>query len=317
MHVDFEQARVMAAAGYELRELVREGRRTSVYRARRLADQRSVVLKCLRSDHTGQREAARLRREFEILSRFDHDNVVRAYGLERIGSGLALVLEDFGGGTLRELVRGEAVDIGLFLRVALHLVDALAVVHANGVIHKDVKPDNVLLDPRDGRVALADFSVSSLVAEEAQGGGPAFLEGTLHYMSPEQTGRMNRTVDYRSDYYSLGVTFYHLLTGRLPFEGSDPMEIIHAHIARVPLAPNAVNPRVPAVLGRIVAKLMAKTAEGRSGRTSSAAGPSSRRPGRSPTSRSRRRTSRSTSTSPSASTAARRACAASSTPSSG
>ena len=263
MHVDFEQARVMAAAGYELRELVREGRRTSVYRARRLADQRSVVLKCLRSDHTGQREAARLRREFEILSRFDHDNVVRAYGLERIGSGLALVLEDFGGGTLRELVRGEAVDIGLFLRVALHLVDALAVVHANGVIHKDVKPDNVLLDPRDGRVALADFSVSSLVAEEAQGGGPAFLEGTLHYMSPEQTGRMNRTVDYRSDYYSLGVTFYHLLTGRLPFEGSDPMEIIHAHIARVPLAPNAVNPRVPAVLGRIVAKLMAKTAEGR------------------------------------------------------
>jgi len=98
--VDFEQARVMAAAGYELRELVREGRRTSVYRARRLADQRSVVLKCLRSDHTGQREAARLRREFEILSRFDHDNVVRAYGLERIGSGLALVLEDFGGGLL-------------------------------------------------------------------------------------------------------------------------------------------------------------------------------------------------------------------------
>ncbi|MCA9662260.1 MAG: AAA family ATPase, partial [Myxococcales bacterium] len=130
--------------------------------------------------------------------------------------------------------------------------------------HKDIKPDNILVDPRGDRVALADFSVSSLLAAESQGAtSPAVLEGTLHYMSPEQTGRMNRTVDYRTDYYSLGVTFYHALTGKLPFEGNDPMELVHAHIARVPLPPSVVAPKIPEPLSDIILKLMAKTAEAR------------------------------------------------------
>jgi predicted ATPase/signal transduction histidine kinase/tRNA A-37 threonylcarbamoyl transferase component Bud32 len=263
LQVDFEQVRVLSAAGFELRELLREGRRTVVYRGRRIADSRPVVLKCLRPDHSSNRDLARLRREHEIISRFDDDAVVRAVGLERIGNGLALVLEDFGGVTLRDLIRGEGVDLHLLLRLAIRLVDALAVVHAAGVIHKDIKPDNILIDRNDERLALADFSVSSYVAEEAQGGGGAVIEGTLQYMSPEQTGRMNRSVDYRSDFYSVGVTLYHAATGRLPFEGSDPMELVHAHIARVPLAPSAVAPRVPEGLSRLILRLMAKTAEGR------------------------------------------------------
>ncbi|MEZ4450557.1 MAG: ATP-binding sensor histidine kinase [Nannocystaceae bacterium] len=255
---------MLAAVGYELRELVREGRRNLVFRGRRVADQRPVILKCLRAEATTTRELARLRREFEILSRFDDDAVVRVIALERIGGGLALVLEDFGGTTLRELIRGEGLDVAIFLRLAIRLADAVALVHQRGVIHKDVKPENILIEPQSGRVALADFSVSSLLAEESQGASsPTVLEGTLHYMSPEQTGRMNRTVDYRTDYYSLGVTYYQALTGRLPFEGNDPMEIVHAHIARIPLPPSVVAPRVPPVLGQIILRLMAKTAEAR------------------------------------------------------
>ncbi|MCA9693574.1 MAG: serine/threonine-protein kinase PknK, partial [Myxococcales bacterium] len=255
---------MLAAVGYELRELVREGRRTLVFRGRRVADQKPVILKCLRSESTSTRELARLRREYEILSRFDDDSVVRVIALERIGGSLALVIEDFGGTTLRELIRGEGLDVAIFLRLAIPLADAVALVHSRGVIHKDIKPENILIEPRSGRVALADFSVSSLLAEESQGANsPTVLEGTLHYMSPEQTGRMNRSVDYRTDYYSLGVTFYQALTGRLPFEGSDPMEIVHAHIARVPLPPSVVAPRIPAALSQVILRLMAKTAEAR------------------------------------------------------
>ncbi|MCB9569623.1 MAG: AAA family ATPase [Myxococcales bacterium] len=255
---------MLATAGYELRELVREGRRTIVFRGRRLFDHRPVIVKCLRSEATTSRELARLRREYEILSRFDDDAVVRTLGIERIGGSLALILEDFGGTTLSELIRGDGLDVAIFLRLAIRLCDSLALVHSRGVIHKDVKPDNILIEPRGGRVAIADFSVSSLLAAENQGAAsPTVLEGTLFYMSPEQTGRMNRSVDYRTDYYSLGVTFYQALTGKLPFEGGDPMEIVHAHIARVPLPPSVVSQRIPETVSQIVVKLMAKTAEAR------------------------------------------------------
>lgn len=262
--VDFEQARMLAAAGYELRDLVREGRRTIVFRGRRLLDQRTVIVKCLRADATTSREIARLRREFEILSRFDDDAVIRAVALERIGGSLALILEDFGGTSLASLIDEEGLEVGIFLRMACRLAEALALVHAERVIHKDIKPDNILVEPRGGRISLADFSVSSLLAAESQGvASPAVLEGTLHYMSPEQTGRMNRSVDYRTDYYSLGVTFYEALTGKLPFEGNDPMELVHAHIARVPLPPSVISEKVPRTLSNIILKLMSKTAEAR------------------------------------------------------
>ncbi|HGG56753.1 MAG TPA: hypothetical protein ENK31_03030, partial [Nannocystis exedens] len=262
--MDFEQARMLAAAGYELRDLLRESRRSIVFHGRRLRDQKLVVVKCLRPEATTSREIARLRREFEILSRFDDDSVVRAIALERIGNSLALVLEDFGGTSLASLIGGEGLDLAIFLRLAIHLAEALALVHSKRVIHKDIKPDNILIEPRSGRVSIADFSVSSLLAAENQGASsPAVLEGTLHYMSPEQTGRMNRSVDYRTDYYSLGITFYEALTGKLPFEGSDPMELVHAHIARVPLPPNLVSNRIPKTVSDIILKLMSKTAEAR------------------------------------------------------
>ncbi|MCA9662406.1 MAG: protein kinase, partial [Myxococcales bacterium] len=132
---------MLAAAGYELRELVREGRRTVVFRGRRLFDQRPVIIKCLRSEATTSREIARLRREYEILNRFDDDAVIRALALERVGGSLALILEDFGGTSLTSLFRGDGIDVAIFLRFAVRLTESIALVHSKSVIHKDIKPD--------------------------------------------------------------------------------------------------------------------------------------------------------------------------------
>src|SRR4029079_13588392 len=122
----------------------------------------------------------------------------------------------------------EGFSVAAFLELAPRIVRALAVVHAAGVLHKDIKPDNIIADPELRRVALADFSIASVLTEErSAAASPEVLEGSLAYLSPEQTGRMNRPVDYRTDYYSLGVTFYELLTGVLPFRSADPLELVH------------------------------------------------------------------------------------------
>ncbi len=262
--MNFEQHEMLTVAGYELERLLRRGRKTTVYRGRRLVDDAPVILKCLHEQDPEPREVARLRREYELLSRFDDEGVVRVYALEPCGAGVALVLEDFGGRSLRYIAKEGRVFIRQFLQYALRICDSLAVVHGRGVIHKDIKPDNIIVNSETGRVALIDFSISTTLTEERQSvSNPDVLEGTLLYMSPEQTGRMNRRLDYRTDYYSLGVTFYELLTGRVPFDVSDPMELVHCHIARVPPPLTTPERPVPSSLDAIVRKLMAKTAESR------------------------------------------------------
>ena len=227
--MNVEQHELLSLDGYELQRTIRRGRTTTVYRGVRRSDGRPVILKCLHEENPEPRDLARLRREYEILKRFDDDSVVRPLAIEPCGSGLALVLEDIGGQSLRVHIVDEPLSMRMTLKIALGLCDALAAVHGHGVIHKDIKPENIIVNLDTGRVGLIDFSISSLLSEERQAvSNPDVLEGTLLYMSPEQTGRMNRRVDYRTDYYSLGVTLYELLTGRLPFEVADPMELVHA-----------------------------------------------------------------------------------------
>ncbi|HEY0737821.1 MAG TPA: AAA family ATPase, partial [Herpetosiphonaceae bacterium] len=148
--------------------------------------------------------------------------------------------------------------------IAIQLADILGAVHQKGIIHKDIKPQNIIYNPKTSQVKLTDFAISTLLSQESQQPtNTRNLEGSLPYMSPEQTGRMNRAVDYRSDCYSLGVTFYELLTGDLPFQASDPIELVHAHIARMPVPPHEVKPAIPRAISDIVMKLLAKTAEDR------------------------------------------------------
>ena len=156
------------------------------------------------------------------------------------------------------------MDLALSLRLAINLSTAIGHLHQRGVIHKDIKPANVLVNPVTGQCWLRGFGIASRLARERQSAEPPeFLAGTLAYMAPEQTGRMNRFIDSRSDLYALGVTLYEMVTGSLPFIASDPMEWVHCHIARKPVPPSERVEKVPAPVSAIIMKLLAKTAEER------------------------------------------------------
>src|ERR1700756_3396808 len=176
---------------------------------------------------------------------------------------MTLVLEDPGGTPVDRLL-GRPLDVSRFLRIAIPLAGALRRVHERGLIHKDINPANILVDAASGGVWLTGVGIASRLPRERQASGPPeVIAGTLAYMAPEQPGRMNRSVDSRSDLYALGVTFYEMLTGQLPITAADPMEWVHCHIARQPVPPNERITAIPAPLSAIMMKLLAKTAEER------------------------------------------------------
>jgi hypothetical protein len=258
-------ARPSVLPGYAFSAEIHRGGRTAVYRATRQRDGLPVILKCLAAEYPTPAETASLRREHELLQGLDLPGVPRAYALETHRDRLALVLEDVGGETLKELTARGPLDLRSFFDYAIQLATTVGEVHRRGIIHKDINPTNVIVDRAAGRARLADFGIASRLSAERQGQlqHPHLLEGTISYMSPEQTGRMNRDLDYRSDLYSLGVTFYEMLTGRLPFESADALEVIHGHVAVPPVPPERREPGVPATLSRLVLKLLAKSAEDR------------------------------------------------------
>src|SRR5256886_685842 len=204
-----------------------------------------------------------LQHEYALKAELDADWAARPVALRRYNDRMTLVLEDPGGAPLDRLL-GRPLDISQFLRIAIPLAGALRRVHERGLIHKDIKPANILMDAAGGGVWLTGFGIASRLPREHQAPAlPEVIAGTLAYMAPEQTGRMNRSVDSRSDLYALGVTFYEMLTGQLPFPAADPMKWVHCHIARQPMPPNERVGGVPATLSAIVMKLLAKTAEAR------------------------------------------------------
>jgi PAS domain S-box-containing protein len=205
----------------------------------------------------------RLTHEYGLKDELDADWAARPVALTQYNNRLTLVLEDPGGAPLDRLL-GRPLDVSRFLRIAIPLAAALRRVHDRGLVHKDIKPANVLVDSASGGVWLTGFGIASRLPREHQAPAPPeVIDGTLAYMAPEQTGRMNRSVDARSDLYALGVTFYEILTGQLPFTAADPMEWVHCHIARQPAPPNEHVPSIPAPLSAIVMKLLAKTGEER------------------------------------------------------
>ena len=205
----------------------------------------------------------RLAHEYALRDELDAAWAARPLALVREGGRTALLLEDPGGEPLERLI-GAPMEAGRFLRLAIGIAAALGKAHQRGLVHKDVKPANILVNCADGQTRLAGFGIASRLPRERQAPEPPeFIAGTLAYMAPEQTGRMNRSIDSRSDLYALGVTFYQMLTGRLPFSAADPMEWVHCHIARKAIAPAERLQSVPAVLSEIVMKLLAKTAEER------------------------------------------------------
>ena len=249
--------------GYTLRGAIKATSTNLLFHAVRDADGLSLILKTPLATFLGPRELERYRREFSILQRLrDVRGVTRVHACERFHERPVLLLEEVEGTPLSELT-GRPFAVVRALELALSLTATLAEIHRRGVIHKDLKPSNIIVTP-SGDTRLIDFGTATLQLVEHVDAAPiALIEGTLAYMSPEQTGRMNRPVDYRTDLYSLGVTLYELLTGSRPFHGRDALEWFHAHMARAPQPPLERVLGLPPVLSAIVLKLLAKVAEER------------------------------------------------------
>src|SRR5258708_5487757 len=212
------------------------------------------------AEHPAPASLDRLAHEYGLREELDSDWAVRPLDLVRRGDGTVLVLEDPGGQPL-DRVLGVNMETGQLLRLAIAIAAALSKAHQHGLVHKDVKPANILVTS-DTEVRLTGFGLASRRARERpRPEPPESIAGTLAYMAPEQTGRMNRSIDSRSDLYALGGTLYEALTGSLPFSASDSMEWVHCHIARLPVSPAERSSNVPVPVAAIIMKLLAKTAE--------------------------------------------------------
>ena len=252
------------SAPYTITACLSQGSRYSLLRAFSNADGCPVVLKVLGPQRSRPKDLEQLKNEFEIGSQIDSAAVIKPLALETYQGMPALVLEDFGGQSLGELLGGTPMPVDRFLLLAIAIVTALLEIHRAGIVHKDIKPSNILVNPASIEVKLTDFGLASRLPREQATAQPArLIEGSLPYLSPEQTGRMNRAIDHRADLYALGVTFFQMLTGKLPFEANDPVEWVHCHIARMPPSPSELVPEVPEPLARMVLKLLAKMPEDR------------------------------------------------------
>ena len=250
-------------AGYEIGEVIGEDFKTITYRARRL-DQSPVAIKQLREEYPSLQDIARLEHEYAITQALDSTGILRTYNLEKYQNALVLVQEDFSGVPLRQAIDSGPIELGACLEIAIQLADALEAIHQQNIIHKDIHPHSILINLQTRQVKLTNFGLAAQISYESQSiRNPHRLEGQLAYISPEQTGRMNRMVDYRTDFYSLGITLYEMLTGTVPFTVTDPLELIHCHIARQPAPPDLVKPTIPTMLSALVLKLLSKTPEER------------------------------------------------------
>ena len=249
---------------YQVTEELHQTNNSILYRGHRLTDNQFVVLKMLKQAYPSPEKIAWFKREYETTKRLNLSGVIDAYALENDQNRWVMVLEDFGGESLGKLKQRHPFSLAELLPLFIEVVDILARVHQQHVMHKDINPSNIVLNPTTGQLKLIDFGLSTVLSRENPTlRNPNQLEGTLAYISPEQTGRMNRGMDYRTDFYSLGVTFYELLTGQLPFPITDAMELVHSHIAKQPTPPHALQPEIPEPLSEIVMKLMAKNPEER------------------------------------------------------
>ena len=254
-------------AGYEL-EPLREGADFTLYRGRRHGNPSPLLLVALPADRPSPQGLKRLQREYSLAAELDAAWAAVPLALTRYEGRTVLVLTDPGGEFLDQILERALaedqppLDLSRVLGIAIGMAAALCQVHGRGLIHKDIKPENVLVDEA-GNVSLTGFGIASRLPQESQAPAPPeIIAGTLAYMAPEQTGRMNRSIGTRSDLYSLGVTLYQMLTGTLPFEAADPLEWVHCHIARQPTPPGD-RAAIPEPLSSLTMKLLAKNAEER------------------------------------------------------
>jgi len=246
--------------GYKDLHKIYESNRTSVYRGVRNKDRLPVILKLLKTDYPSQKDIIEYRHEYELSSSLILKGVTGLLGFEKYNNNPVIIFEDFGGTSLNTLLASRKFTLKEFLSIASKISDILSLIYDADIIHMDINPANIILNPETWEVRLIDFGLARKFSEEIT---YQKLKGNPRYISPEQTGRTDSYVDYRSDFYSLGVTFYELLTGSPPFVSNDLMELIHSHLAKDPLPPCKINHDIPEMISHIVMKLIAKNSDER------------------------------------------------------
>ncbi len=259
----------LSRSSYQITEEIYRDAKTILYRAdcptdKLNIDARSVTIKVLATKYPTDRDLLEFRHQYTIAKTLDIPGIASHYSLEKYKQGYALVMEDFGGISLTKYCQNYRLNLADTLNIAIQLADILHAIGQQRIVHKDIKPANILINPITKQVKLIDLRIAFLLPRETpEIIDPNRLEGTLAYLSPEQTGRMNRGIDYRTDFYALGVTLYELLTGKLPFVNEDPLELIYAQLAQIATPAHLVNLDIPVTVSQIVAKLMAKNVEDR------------------------------------------------------
>jgi predicted ATPase/signal transduction histidine kinase len=255
---------MLTLPSYQIGTQIYESANSLVYRGVRKKDNQPVILKMLKPDYPTPAELTRYRQEYEITHDLDLAGVIKAYRLEKYQNTLVIVFQDFGAESLKQFMANRPLTVEAFLPFAIQIADSLGNIHAANLIHKDINPSNIVVNHETKQLKIIDFGIASrLPRENPTLKNPEQLEGTLAYLSPEQTGRINRSLDYRTDLYSLGVTCYEMLTGQLPFTATDAMELVHCHLAKTPAPVCEINSNVPQMISDIVMKLMAKNVEDR------------------------------------------------------
>jgi PAS domain S-box-containing protein len=250
---------------YEIICEVHSGKRTTIYRGKRISDGYPVIIKVKNKEYPSNDDMKVQQRDFEIGSRIKSNNVIKYLDIIKCNNGLAIIEEYFSGEALNKL--NKPFILKEFLLISIGICDALEKIHAENIVHMAINPSNILYERKNGQVKIIDFSSAENLSNEnyivEDNNNNNIIEGSLHYISPEQTGRMNRTIDYCSDFYSLGIVFYEMLTGKVPFQSKDLMEIIYSHVAKEPESITKINVDVPKIVSDIVVKLIAKKPEDR------------------------------------------------------
>lgn len=269
---------MVVLSDYIIGETLYKSSKSLICRAHQKEDNRTVVLKILTEDHPTPEEIAKFKREYWIAHSLNPGSavvenspspVVATYNLHKHEHGFLMIMEDCGGESLDRWVKPggmKLTDDGMvfFLKLAINVTEALAKIHQHHIVHLNINPSNIIFNATTSQVKIIDFGIAALLSRDKPTfSKPNVIEGTLEYISPEQTGRMNRVVDYRADYYSLGATFYELLTGHVPFSTRDPLGLVHSHIAKQPASPHDLRPEIPKAVSKIILKLLSKDADDR------------------------------------------------------
>ncbi len=250
--------------GFTINESISENGRMIITRGIRTNDGLPVILKLIPVEFQDTSSFRKFERELDISSKIQNPSVVKMLEMLDSSHGLALVMEDFQGILLREAFKKNRPSINTTLSQCIEITQIIRVIHQHKIIHKNINSDAFLISEETQEIRLLDLSLSMILSQErTELFDHKEIVGDLHFISPEQTGRINRLLDYRTDFYSLGILFYWMFTGKYPFETLDPIELIHAHIAKVPDHPSLIDSRIPKVIGNIIMKLLEKSSDQR------------------------------------------------------